>query len=238
MCVRISPAVLMIGLAALFAGCVDRSVSHESSPEVQRAAFEQLSAGGGIAGFDFYIGFRRVGALLVTNGLEFTEGGYYDEKEYWRWDQSALDDLAAGDVTSFSVGFVGTADKWDSRIVDRFESGTNRWTAWVVNRLFDVNGEPQVVWNDPDGGRPLYHMRTDLWGDLTGSIDYYLRMDFSGGAPYPEMTWYIDHRNFLDWLAAEKSDDDDDGIYEVRLEEATSFRQTSVAVGHELKTLK
>lgn len=227
-----------IGLAAALAGCIDRSVTETPAPETQLAGFDQLSAGGGIAGFDFYISGRRVGALLVTNGVFDEDEGYYDEKEYWRWDTQSLGQLAAGDVRRFSVDFVGTTDKWDSRLVDNFERKTSGWTAWVVNRLFDVDQEAEMVWNDADNGRPLYHMRTSLWGELTGDIDYYLRMDFSGPDVYPEMTWYIDYRHFLDWWAAEKSDDDDNGIYEVRLEEATGFRQTSVAYGHELKTLK
>jgi len=233
-----SSAVLLFGLMVAALGCNDRSVTDSSTPETQSAGFEQLSAGGGIAGFDFYISGRRVGALLVTNGLSDADDGYYDEKEYWRWDQQALDQIAAGGVISFSVDFAGTADKWDSGLVHNFERNTEAWTAWVVNRLFDLNNESEVVWNDAENGRPLYHMRTNLWGALFGDIDYYLRMDFSLGDPYPEMTWYIDYRHFLYWLEAEKTDDDDNGIYEVRLEEATRFRQTNVAVGHELKTAK
>ncbi len=229
---------LTLGLAAALSGCIDRSVSHPSTPDTQLAGFDQLSAGGGIAGFDFYISGRRVGALLVTNGLQDAADGYYDEKEYWRWDGAALRQLEAGDVRTFHVDFVGTADKWDSSLVRNFERHTGAWTAWVVNRLFDVDQDAEVVWNDADDGRPLYHMRTSLWGELTGDIDYYLRMDFQGPEAYPEMIWYIDYRHFLDWWAAEKSDDDDNGIYEVRLQEATSFRMTSMAVGHELKTLK
>lgn len=235
---RITFISFLFGLAAALTGCNDRSVSEESTPALQRASFAQLSAGGGIAGFDFYISGRRVGTLLVTNGAYDEYDGYYDEKEYWRWDQPALDQLAGGSVSRFDVDFAGTSDKWDSRLVRNFEQGTDRWTAWVVNRQFDLQNDAEMVWNDADNGRPLYHMRTNLWGELTGSIDYYLKMDFTLGNGYPEMTWYIDYADFRNWLFAEKTDDDDNGIYEVRLEEATSFRQTSAAYGYELKTAK
>lgn len=229
-------AVLLAG--SCLAACTDGSVSQPSTPEIQSRQLAQLSAGGGAAGYDLYVGTTRVGVLLVTNGAYDNGNGYYDQMEYWRWDPSSLIDLEAGDLDDISVDFVGTSETWSSSLAANFENGTSSWTAWEVNREFDLQSNYSVVWNQPSNNQILYTMEADAWGGMSGSITYYLKMDFNYSNDYPEMFWYISYYDYQLWLNSESYDEDQNGIYEVRLTDDSVMEQTTVGLGYELKTVK
>jgi len=238
---RLSFITTIAAATGLLLGCQGESTTVGTTPEVQSRVLEQLSAGGGIAGYDFYIDIggvsTRVGALIVTNGA-FDEGsGYYDETEYWRWEAGALSAIETGSVDEIDVDFVASSETYDPTIIANFEAGTSTWTAWEVNRDFNLNKGKHVVWNDPPD-QVLYELEADAWGGETGTITYYHLMDFTGGFGYPEMTWYIALDDYNRWVNSEFYDGDDDGIWEVRLTDDTVFEQTSVGFGYELETVK
>lgn len=228
----------LIATAMSLAACANQSVSEPSSPDVQQRQLGQLSAGGGIAGYDFYMTEggvpKRVGSLLV---IEDAGGaGYFDETEYWRFDPLALDSIETGDVDTIEIDFIGKSKSFDQALVDHFEDGTTAWTAWNVNRLFDLASDPTIVWNEPANGHVLYTMEGKGWGKAEGKrITYYLELDFNIGEAYPEMIWYIDYDDFQAWEMARGADT---RAYEVRLSHGTELQQTAVGVGYELKTIK
>lgn len=232
----VTRAALIVASLALYA-CAAESVSEPSTPEVQQRQLSQLSAGGGIACYDFYASIdgtnKRIGSLLVIE--DAFGGGYDEETEYWRFDPLAIDDLAAGDIAEIGVDFIGKSKSFDGALVDHFEADTGEWQAWNVNRLFDLATDPTFVWNDPPAGHVLYRMEGRGWGKANGKkITYYLEFEFTGQA-YPEMSWYIDYDDFQSWQEARG---DDNRIYEVRLNHATNLQQAPFGVGFELKTIK
>lgn len=238
---RITSLLAALALA-LTAGCADESTSAGSTPDIQSRDLAQLSAGGGIAGYDFYIDIgglaTRVGTLIVTNGAYDVAQGYYDQMEYWRWDPTVLADIETGAISDIDVDFVGTSSSYSATLVGNFESGTGTWTAWDVNRLFNLSSIPSWQTNNPGQGRVLYTMEADAWGGEVGSITYYLKMDFTQSLGYPEMYWYVSWIDFTLWADSEAGDGDSDSIYEVRLTDDSDMTQTSVGVGYELKTVK
>lgn len=238
MTTRTSTALTAL-LASLFLmACSEESTSNPSTPQLQSMTLAQVSAGGGASGYDLYYSGVRVGALLVTNGAFDAASGYYDQMEYWRWDSSSLVDLADGDLDDIDIDFVGTTTTWSTSLVANFENGTGTWTAWEVNRLFDLQNNYSVVWNQPTSGEILYRTDADAWAGVTGTIRYYLKMDFNYGNAYPEMFWYVSYSDYQRWLQSEAYDGDNDGIYEVRLTDDALLEQTTVGVGYELKTVK
>lgn len=232
---------IVVAACGLLLGCQGESVTTGTTPAIQSATLDQLSAGGGIAGYDFYIDIggisTRVGSLLVTNGAYDVAQGYYDETEYWRWEAGALAAIETGGVSDIDVDFVGTSETYDATLVGNFESGTETWTAWQVNRNFQLNKSQALVWNDPPN-QVLYRLEADAWGGEPGSITYYHLMDFSDGYGYPVMSWYIARDDYARWVASEGRDEDSDGIWEVRLTDDTVFEQTPFGLGYELQTVK
>lgn len=228
-------------VASLFlCACAAESESVPSTPEIQRVQLSQLSAGGGIAGYDFYAdigGVRtRIGALLVVEDADNPAAGYEEETEYWRFDPAALDELATGGLSDIDIHYNGTWWWYSPYLANAFETGTEDFTAWQVNRLFNLGEDPVVVWNRPNEGHVLYTMEGRRWRKADGGyITYYLEYDFNNGEDWPEMTWYIDYTDFEIWQA---NRGDSPRIYEVRLTHDTDLRQTSVGVGYELKTIK
>jgi len=239
---RTARTIALFALGLLVSACTGESTTEGSTPEVQSKELAQLSAGGGIAGFDFYADVNglstRVGSLVVTNGAFDAGAGYTDQMEYWRWEPTALADIESGATTHIDVDFVGTSTVYDPTLVAQFESGTSTWTAWDVNRLFNLSSLPTVEWNDPGAGEVLFTMEADAWAGVVGTITYYLMMDFGGGLGYPHMTWYVDFFDFVLWADSEAADSDSDSIYEVRLTDDSAMVQTPIGIGFELKTVK
>lgn len=240
---RMTTALSLIAAVGLLTGCESGSQTVASTPQIQSMRLNQLSAGGGIAGYDFYMLIEgvstRVGTLLVTNGA-FEEGPdpeYVDEMEFWRWEPGALADIESGGVDEISVDVFDTSETFDPAIVANFEDNTG-WTAWTVNREFTLDKRAEVVWNNPGAGRVLYELEAAAWGGESGTITYYHMMDFSGGFGFPEMTWYIASDDYNRWVHSEIGDEDDGSIWEVRLTSSTVFEQTSVGAGYELATVK
>jgi len=233
----LTPFTALLASFCLMA-CSGESTSEPSTPALQSAKLSQVSSGGGVATYDFEISGVRVGTLLVTNGAFDAGSGYYDQQEYWRWDATWLRAVESGSVGEIDVGFVGTSNTWSPSLVSHFETGTSTWTAWEVNRLFDLQQTYSVVWNQPTNDQILYRLEADAWGGVSGTITYYLKMDFNYGNPYPEMFWYISWNDYQAWLDSEAYDADNDGIYEVRLTDDTMLEQTLIGVGYELKTVK
>lgn len=231
-------AVAVFLASLCLAACTGESYSTASTPKLQSQKLAQVSAGGGAAGYDLYAGGVRVGALLVTNGAYDIATGYYDQMEYWRWDPSSLVDLEAGSLDDIDIDFVGTSTTWSASLVANFESGTSTWTAWEVNREFNLQSNYSIVWNQPSNNQILYRMEADAWGGMSGSITYYLKMDFNYGNAWPEMTWLISYSDFQLWVNSEFYDEDQNGIYEVRLTDDSLMEQTTVGLGYELKTVK
>lgn len=232
--------LLILGLAV--SACSGESVTEGTTPPVQSKELAQLSAGGGIAGYDFFVDINglptRVGTLVVTNGAFDAGLGYFDQMEYWRWDAGSLATIETGAEQNIDVQFVGTSTVWDPTLISHFESGTGSWTAWDVNRLFNMGSNPTLQWNTPGSGKVLYTMEADAWAGVIGTITYFLKMDFSGGYGYPEMTWYVDWLDFIIWADSEAADSDDDTIYEVRLTDDSDMSQAIIGIGYELKTVK
>lgn len=246
---RPSLLATLIAVSVLAFGCSDESTTVGSTPDIQSRELSQLSAGGGIAGYDFYIDINglptRVGTLIVTNGAYDQGQGYYDQMEYWRWEPGSLADIESGTITQIDVDFVNTSATYDPTLVANFESGTGQWTAWDVNRLFDLSSTPSLEWNNPGAGEILYTMEADAWAGATSgpnplqTITYYLKLDFSNPYnDYPEMYWYISLADYTAWTESEQYDEDSDGIYEVRLTDDSVMTQTTVGLGYELKTVK
>lgn len=236
---RIAPFAL-VALAVSLAACASESVTEVTTPDVQMRQMTQLSAGGGIAGYDFFATidgvYTRFGTLLVIEDASSPSTGYYDETEYWRFDPVALDVIESGDVDQIDVDFIGKRGSFDQKLADHFESGTSTWTAMSINRLFDLSPDPTVVWNDPAQGHILYTMEGRGWGHQGNRfITYYLELDFASAPGVPEMVWYIDYEDFQWWQA---SRGDDKRMYEVRLTNDSQLNQTAAGVGYELKTLK
>ncbi|MCA9539478.1 MAG: hypothetical protein KC620_11360 [Myxococcales bacterium] len=205
-------------------------------PSLESLQQAQVSGGWGFSIYHFEVDSVHVGSLLVTNGAY--GGSYADEVEYWRWEPSALADLGAGLVSHVDVDYRATAATWDSGLVStEFETGTGTWTSWEVNRLFDLAPSATIVWNSPAQSKYLYRLEADAWGGESGTITYYLSLDFSASS-IPEMYWYISAVDYGLWRRSEKNDDDSDLIYEVRLTSDTELDATAVGVGYRLKTLK
>ncbi len=228
----------LIGAALALCACATESVSEPSTPDIQKRELAQLSAGGGIAGYDFFATidgqYKRVGTLLVIE--DAAGGGYAEETEYWRFDPLGLDALEAGEIAAFDVGFVGKRKRYRQWLADHFEDGTGSWVAWTVNRQFNLATDPTVVWNSPDEGHVLYELEGRGWNKGEGRrVTYYLEFDFNIGEAFPGMSWYIDYDDFEAW---QTSRGDDDRMYEVRLRRNSVLEQTPYGVGYELKTIK
>lgn len=244
----------------LLLGCSEGSVTEGTTPAVQSKVLEQLSAGGGIAGYDFYIDANdndmldpgeRIAALLVTHDVyggasddcdDPVNPTYCNETEYWRWEAGSLANVQAGSVPDINVDFVGTSDTVDPVLIDNFELGTGTWTAWEVNREFELDSNYSMVWNAPPN-QVLFRLEAAAWGSLGEknpgmTITYFHLMDFTGSAGYPELSWLISAEDFHRWQDSEASDDDDGSIYEVRLTSDTVLEQTAYGFGYELTTVK
>lgn len=251
---RIAFITTIAAACGLMAGCQGGSKTVASTPEIQSIELSQLSAGGGIAGYDFYVGLEKVGSLLVTN-LEGFEVGelvgtygkteYYNQVEYWRWDTDALDDIRYGAVGQMTVSFVGDSEGFDATLVANFEALSSGAVAWQVNRLFTVGGpEDTEVQRTLPGtnGQALYGLEGEAWGDSGGTISYFMKMDFVAGQTVPEMTWYIEPGDsYTRWLASNARDGDTDK-YEVRLgsetQPETVLTLEDVGKGIELATVE
>ncbi|MCA9539479.1 MAG: hypothetical protein KC620_11365 [Myxococcales bacterium] len=226
----------LLAALALAACAPDRVEDLPAPPSLETLQQTQVSGGWGFSIYHFEVDSVHVGSLLVTNGAY--GGAYGDQLEYWRWEPSALADLGAGDVTHLDVDFRVTGETWDSGTVSaEFEAGTGTWTSWEVNRLFDLSSHASIIWNSPSNDRYLYRLEAAAWGGESGTITYYLRLDFSAGT-IPLMTWYVSSVDFNLWQNSEAGDEDDGSIFEVRLTDDTELDATNVGVGYELKTLK
>lgn len=237
---RISTVFSLFAAVGLLASCGGESEFAGTEPDVRSAPMAQLSAGGGIAGFDFYIDIEsvrtRVGSLIVTNGAYNSAAGYDDNREYWRWEADVLDDIETGAIDEIEVDVFDTSETYDSTITANFESGTGTWTDWVVNRSFTLNKTAQALWNNPANGVILYELEAAAWGGESGTITYYHVMDFSGNLGYPEMSWLIAQNDYDAWVDSELGDEDTGEIWEVRLTSNTVFENVALGVGYELTT--
>lgn len=239
--------IATIGAACgLLVGCQVGQKSVGTTPEIQSMELAQLSAGGGIAGYDFYIGSTKVGALLVTNVLTAGAGdtvaagngtSYTNQTEYWRWDAASLASIDAGAESTITVDYYDESEFTNPDSVANFESGTGTFEAWTVNRNFSLDKQTTVQWNNPNNGDVLYRLEADAWGGETGSITYFLLLEFDSGAVYPDMTWFVANDDYNRWQNSEYTDGDS-GAYEVRLTDDSVFQATAVGVGYELATIE
>lgn len=236
MTTRASTSLTIFFASLCLMACSGESTSTSSTPATQSVTLAQVSAGGGASGYDLHYNGNRVGALLVTGG---TFGGQYaDEWEYWRWDPASLADLADGDLSLLDIEVTDLSTSSWSEIVSNFESGTSTWTSWDISRSFDPQSQRIVEWNQPSNGVVLYRTDADPWPGMTGTVRYYLKLDFNYAQSYPEMTWYVRYSDYEAWQQSPNYDPEDTGLYEVRLRDDGTLNQTVAGVGYELKTVK
>lgn len=233
-------------LAALcFVACGEQDTTNTSTTPIERSVHAQVSSGGGVAGYTFSVGGTRVGTLLVTSDTVYG-GSFAADREYWRWETNSLADIKNGDVDFIDVSAVETAASWSGAIagspslLDNFEDTppSETWEEWEINRSYDFQESYQVVFNQPTNDKILFRMEAAGWPGFTTTVTYFLRMDFSGGATTPTMTWYMAWSDYQDWLADDDYVSGDESIYEVRLDAThTEMEQTWAGAGYELKTV-
>ena len=247
---HITRIVTIVALGLLAAGCGDEP----GTPVLDSRAQTQLSAGGGIASYEFRVNGTRVGVLLVNGDQSVGQAGYTEfDMEYWRWEAGSLAALETGGVTTVDVTEVRNIDSGDSAtdIWNLFDDTTTQgWTEWEINRDFDFSSTSSVHWNAPSLGDVLFTVEADGWDgfqDGAGeTVTYFLKMTF-GSDPHPAMAWYLDYSDYQAWradpdcpcadpLPAACTGEDTD-MYEVRLNESSVLTQTLLGLGFELKTL-
>lgn len=238
--------ITALGIASLaLVACSPQSgVSEAQTPDIQKRALAQLSAGGGTAGYDFAIDGTRVGTLLITDGSFGATGNcevagnYCDQQEYWRWDQAALDGIAAGNVTDVDVIYVGDVTSWSEAaqpggLVDNFEDGTTNWTAWRVGRLFNLDATKTYTSNNATTNRWVYEMLAP-WENGETPITYYVELDFPAASGYfPAMTWYVKWSDYQRWKGEVDADGDgsaDDGVWAVQLTEDSDWSRITSGI--------
>lgn len=247
-------ALFAVGL--MTAACAEGTTTVETTPEIQSRQLAQLSAGGGIASYDFMVGETKVGALLVTEAIfdanngaldatlgRYCSDGICNQMEYWRWDEDSLGTIQAGLSGAISVTVNGTSETYSASIVTAFEADTDDFRTWDVNRLFDFSDASTFQFNSPPLGTVLFTVEATPWEGFEEnvSVTYYLKMQFDLGSveqSIPEMTWYLDYGDYETWLAdSDYSASTADEIYEVRLNNDSELSQTVYGLGYELKTL-
>lgn len=243
-----TPTLLLAALC--FVACGEQETTDTSTAPVARSVHAQVSSGGGVAGYTFSVNGNKVGTLLVTSATVYETLdpalGYVPDREYWRWEVGALADLASGDLDFIDVSAVETAASWSEAIagspslIDNFEATPTgeTWDDWEINRSYDFQEGYEVVFNQPSSDKILFRMEAAGWAGFTTTVTYFLRMDFSGSAATPTMTWYMSWSDYQDWLNDPDYVSGDESIYEVRLDAThTEMEQTWVGAGYELKTV-
>lgn len=239
------PTLLLASVC--FIACGEQAPTEAAAPSVDQSVHAQVSSGGGVAGYTFSVGGTKVGTLLVTNAtVDLAGSSYSNDREYWRWEANSLAAIKAGTVDFIDVSAVETAASWSGAIagspslVDNFEDTppTETWQEWEINRAYDFQESYQVVFNQPSNDKILFRMEAAGWTGFTTTVTYFLRMDFSGGATTPAMTWYMSWSDYQDWLEDDDYVSGDESIYEVRLDAThTEMEQTWAGAGYELKTV-
>lgn len=246
--------LLTLSLAtALAAACAPIEEAPGDDPIAERAD-EQLSGGVGFSIFQFKANGAAVGRVLVTDG-EYG-GSYQNQVEYWKWDPVAGAALRAGNVQSLVIDVVVQSDTWSqSDVTTYFESGTANWLSWSIPRAFELQSSPGYVWTNNNAERYVYTLEASAWGNMAGTIRYYLEVDFHPGTDIPSLEWYVDADDIKTYYYSEDSDEDDDEEFdwdewslppeayedaqrwEVRLEQDATVQKVSWGYGYELRTL-
>lgn len=237
------PTLLLASVC--FIACGEQAPTEAAAPSVDQSVHAQVSSGGGVAGYTFSVGGTKVGTLLVTNAtVDLAGSSYANDREYWRWEAGSLAAIKAGAVDFIDVSAVETATSWSEAVanllVTNFEATPDgeTWQEWEINRAYDFQESYQVVFNQPSSEKILFRMEAAGWPGFTTTVTYFLRMDFSGGAVTPGMTWYMSWGDYQDWLEDEDYVSGDESIYEVRLDaDYTEMEQTWAGAGYELKTV-
>lgn len=251
--IELTRTVALFSTGLLAIACAD-SDGAGPTPDIQSKELPQLSAGGGIAGYDFGWTngsgeFERFGTVLVTADISDDRGtpgdpsdDIIEQTEHWRWDQDALDDIEADEVdyNTFELQVVSQTEGWEEysaselqdALVAHFDTTeTQAWTEWSVNRQFTV-APGGLEWNNPGAGSLLYTFEATSWVSESSTITYFLKFDFSNppaGSPV-DLSWYVDA---ADYLIHQLSNPDDD-TYEVSPVDGNNFTQTSVGIMYEL----
>lgn len=239
--------------AFLAAACAPIEDPYEPDPIGERQD-DQLSGGVGFSIFHFKVGGVGVGRVLVTDG-EYG-GSYQNQVEYWKWDPIAGASLRAGTVNNITIDVIVQSDTWSSSdVTTHFESGTSGWLSWSIPRAFELQSSPGYVWTTNSAERYVYTLDADAWGQETGTVRYYLEVDFHPGSDIPSLEWYVDADDIKTYYYSEDSDEDDDEDFdweewelppeayedatrwEVRLEQDAVISKVSWGYGYELRTL-
>ncbi len=181
---RTTRIAALFALGLMTAACAEGSTTIETTPEVQSRQLAQLSAGGGIASYDFMVGATKVGALLVTEAIfdaqngtldtninRYCSAGICNQMEYWRWDEDNLATIEAGLSGPIAVTVNGTSTTYSSSIVADFEANTTDFLTWDINRLFDFSDGSSVQWNAPPLGTVLLTVEATPWDGFDEAWD-------------------------------------------------------------------